>query len=244
MSRARYLLSNINLMNAMLTGVLIFLANYTLPFMNTNMQYSFPVIAKHVEVGPDSGNQADQEKTPSPLDYVLISEQNLFHPDRKIPEEIKEAAPLPKPDFVLYGTLMTADTTIAYMEDKKSPQSSPGRGKRQTPLKLGDSMSGFILKGLDTDRAIMVRGEEKLIVYLNDPAHPKTRTDGPPQIPSVTSEAGGKGMPGEIVRSENRGQSPQKITETPKGMSQPEGTAAPSGSKGAFGGMLQLFRRK
>ena len=73
MSRARYLLGNINLINIMLTVVLIFLFNYMLPFMNKSMQYSLPVIAKHGEIGSDSGNKADQEKTPSPLDYMIIT---------------------------------------------------------------------------------------------------------------------------------------------------------------------------
>ena len=163
MNRARYLLGNINLINIMLTGVLIFLVNYMLlPFLNKSMQYSLPVIKKHEEIDSGSDKKPDQTKTPSPLDYMVITEQNLFHPERKIPVEVKEAQPLPKPDFVLYGTLISGDTNIAYMEDKKSPHSTPGREKRQTTLKQGDSMSGFTLKELSEDRVIMVRGDERL----------------------------------------------------------------------------------
>ena len=176
MGRARYLLANINLINIILTGALIFLVNYMLlPFFNKSMQYSLPAIKKHEEIDSGSDKKPDQTKTPSPLDYMVITEQNLFHPERKIPVEVKEAQPLPKPDFVLYGTLISDDTNIAYMEDKKSPNSTPGREKRQTPLKQGDSMSGFTLKELSKDRVIMVRGEERLTVYLIDTQKPKQR---------------------------------------------------------------------
>ncbi len=176
MNRARYLLGNINLINIMLTGVLIFLVNYMLlPFLNKSMQFTFPVIKKHEAINAVSGKKPDQTKTPSPLDYVIITEQNIFHPARKIPVEIKEAQPLPKPDFVLYGTLISDDINIAYIEDKNSPVKSPGRGERQTPLKLGESMSGFTLKELSEDRAVMARGDERVTVYLVDPQKPKER---------------------------------------------------------------------
>ena len=178
MNRTGYLLRNINLINIILTGVLIFLVNYMLlPFLNKSIQFSLPVIAKHEESEALYDKKPDQEKTPSPLDYMVIAEQNLFHPERKIPVEVKdkEAQPLPKPDFVLYGTLISGDTKIAYMEDKKSPHSTPGREKRQTPLKQGEAMSGFTLKELSEDRVIMARGEERLTVYLVDPQKPKER---------------------------------------------------------------------
>lgn len=176
MGRARYLLSNINLINIILTGALIFLLNYVLlPFFNKSMQYTLPVIKKHEGLDSGSNKKPDQTKTPSPLDFMVITEQNLFHPERKIPVEVKEAQPLPKPDFVLYGTLISDDTNIAYMEDKKSPNSTPGREKRQTPVKQGDSISGFTLKELSEDRVIMVRGEERLTVYLIDTQKPKQR---------------------------------------------------------------------
>jgi hypothetical protein len=176
MGRARYLLSNINLINIILTGALIFLLNYSLlPFLNKSMQFSLPVIKKHEGIDSGSNKKPDQTKTPSPLDFMVITEQNPFHPERKIPAEVKEAQPLPKPDFVLYGTLISDDTNIAYMEDKKSPNSTPGREKRQTPVKQGDSISGFTLKELSEDRVIMVRGEERLTVFLIDTQNPKQR---------------------------------------------------------------------
>jgi len=186
MSRTRYLLSNINLMNIMLTGVLIFLVSYMLlPFLDRGIQYSLPVIVKHEKPDAVADTKAEQIKTPSHFDYVIIAEQNPFHPDRKIPVEDKEAQPLAKPDFVLYGTLISDDTKIAYMEDKKIPHSTPGREKRQTPLKQGEAMSGFTLKELSEDKVIMVRGEERLTVYLVDQQKPKQRGVTAPAASSV-----------------------------------------------------------
>jgi hypothetical protein len=36
-------------------------------------------------------------------------------------------------------------------------------------------MSGFTLKEIEADKIVMVRGEEKIIVSINDTAHPKMR---------------------------------------------------------------------
>jgi hypothetical protein len=103
-----------------------------------------------------------------PTDYSIIAEQNLFHPDRKIPVEKVAAAPLPTPDFVLYGTLVSEGLNVAYMEDKKSPQSTPGRANRQSALHQGESLSGFVVKEINKDKVVMVRGEETVVVNLDD----------------------------------------------------------------------------
>ena len=166
MNRARYLLGNINLINIMLTGVLIFLVNMILPLLYPNMQYYFPETGKHKEIVSVSDNKPDKEKTPSPLDYVVIAEQNLFHPERKIPVEVKEAQPLPKPDFVLYGTMISSDTKLAFLEDIKAPYYTAGRGKRQKILQLGQSLSGYVLIKVYHDQVILVKGEDQITVKV------------------------------------------------------------------------------
>ena len=92
---------------------------------------------------------------------------------------------LPKPDFVLYGTMISGDTNLAFMEDTKAPQGTPGRGKRQRVLKVGQILSGFTLKELSDDRVIMARGEERLTVYLIDPQKPKERVVTAPASSTV-----------------------------------------------------------
>jgi hypothetical protein len=241
MGRTRYLLSHINLINILLTGLLIVIANYMLlPFLNKGIQYSLPVIAKHEMTDTSTGKKPDLEKTLSPLDYMIITEQNLFHPERKIPVEAKEAQPLPKPDFVLYGTLLSGDINIAYMEDKKSPFSSPGREKRQTPLKLGESMSGFTLKEISEDRVIMVRGEEeRLIVYLNDPQKPKQRDFAvqPPSAAQVNSSGAQTPQPQAVLP-----QSPTQQTAAPGQPSTSPKTPTPEQREATKQKFLDFFK--
>ena len=185
MSWARYLLSNINLMNIILGGVLIILVNYILlPFLNKVTQYSLPVIAKHEKSDSGVKNKTEQIITPSPMDYVVIAEQNIFHPERRIPVEAKEAKALPKPDFVLYGTLLSGDTIFAYIEDRKAPHSTPGRGNRQRALKPGQSLSGYTLSQVNVDRVVMTRGDDRLEVMVTE-GKSRNRTKQNPAAPSA-----------------------------------------------------------
>jgi hypothetical protein len=172
--RLKYFLRNINLLNILLIATVIFFSNYSFFLMFiTKVKYSLPSVTKTFYA-----DKASSDETPrtSSSDYLIISEENLFHPERKIPPEKKEeAAPLPKPDFILYGTVITPDTSLAYMEDLKTPRNTAGRGKRQTPLKKGDMMSGFILKEVQSDKIVMVRGEEKMVVRVYNPSRSKTK---------------------------------------------------------------------
>ncbi|MBI5074877.1 MAG: hypothetical protein HZB62_06885 [Nitrospirae bacterium] len=174
MSRARHLLSHINLLNIILTGILIFLVGYKLlPLLNKDNQYAPPVAVKQEKPEFGAENRADLTKTPSPFDFVTITEQNVFHPERKIPLTATEAQAVPKADFVLYGTLISDTLKLAFMDDLKSPQSTPGRGKRQHTVSQGKSLSGYMLTEVFTDRVVMVRGEERIEVSVKDPSKPK-----------------------------------------------------------------------
>jgi hypothetical protein len=172
---ANKLLRNIHVLNLALAAVILYFAFYLLfPLTEMPVTYNPPPVKKPTTEKTET--EPPLQQTHNPMEYVLIADQNLFHPDRKIPPEKKAEAPLPKPEFVLFGTLITSDLGIAYLEDKKSaPVTTPGRGKRQTALKKGESLSGFILKELFNDRVVMNRGEETMTVYLNDSQAPKAR---------------------------------------------------------------------
>jgi type II secretory pathway component PulC len=171
--RFKTIIRNINVLNILLISVIIMSISYSLfPLLDIKVKYTLPTAKKTVE---DTKEKAVQTQTPSIAEYTMIAEENLFHPERKIPVEKKEEKPLPKPDFVLYGTLITDDISLAYLEDLKAPYSTPGRGKRQTALRKGDTMSGFTLKEIGPENIVMVRGEENMIVNLNDSSHPKGR---------------------------------------------------------------------
>jgi hypothetical protein len=166
MHKLKYIFRNINLLNIILIAAIILMAKYTiLPLFSINIKYTLPAEKKIVH--EKEGIPAESH-IPSPSDYIIIAEENLFHPERKIPVEKKDEQPLPKPEFVLYGTMITDNTKLAYLEDKKSPHTTTGRGKRQVTLRKGDSLSGFTLKEIEQDKVVMVRGDETIIVNVTD----------------------------------------------------------------------------
>ncbi|MFZ3136612.1 MAG: hypothetical protein WA126_04370 [Thermodesulfovibrionales bacterium] len=174
--RLKTVIRNINILNMLLLTVMINLADYSIaPMLETKVNYTLPVAKQHPGAGEEQEEDITLVHLPSVLEYALIGDNNLFHPERKIPQEKKEEQPLPKPEFVLYGTLITNDISLAYIEDMKAPRSSPGRGRRQTALRKGETLAGFTLKEIEHEMIVMVRGEEKMTVPIDDPSHPKHR---------------------------------------------------------------------
>lgn len=140
---------------------------------------------------------AEQLATPPMQDFAVISEKNLFHPDRIIPAEKKEAT-IPRPEFVLYGTLIVDNVRIAYLSDKKAPRTTPGRGKRQVALKIGEVLSGYTLKEVLPDSAVMVRGDDRIDLKVISPENKKERgLEGGPGMPDGRSAQ--PAMPAPVV---------------------------------------------
>ncbi|MBI5849110.1 MAG: hypothetical protein HZB31_14395 [Nitrospirae bacterium] len=174
MARVKYILSNINLLNVLLAGFILFSMLYTImPFINRSIRSSLPATQKHDTVPSGADTIPEQAKPLSPLDYALIAEQNLFHPERKIPLATKNAQTAEKPDFILYGTLVAEGLKMAFLDDLKAPYSTRGRGKRQRALKVGQSLSGYTLAEVLAEKIVMVKGDERIIVAVNDPSKPR-----------------------------------------------------------------------
>ncbi len=194
MVKIKNLLQNINLLNIFLFLICLYFANYILfPILSLKIYYTLPSTKA---AGEDISNElSSSQRIPSMSEYTLISEENAFHPERKIPVEKKaeeQPPPPPKPELVLYGTLITDDISYAYLEDLKSLRNTPGRGRRQITLKKGDSLGGFVLKEIETDKITMVRGDEKLIVEVRNTQRSKTQAPVPAtasskQQPAATS---------------------------------------------------------
>jgi hypothetical protein len=169
----KHLFQSITIANTSLLIMAIFMTSYlVLPFFSEQIKYPLPLQKTPAKPAEDGKSEF---LVPSPADYTIISEENLFHPERIIPPEKKVEQELPKPDFILYGTMVSDDISLAFLEDLKSPRNTPGRGKRQVALKKGDIFSGFTLKEIDTDKIVMVRGGENIMVSVVDPQKPKTR---------------------------------------------------------------------
>lgn len=185
---------NINLLNTgLIVGCIILLLNLE-PMLNYKPS---------IDVEPDSKlavheqHQQIEEESPQDKDvveYGIIAEKNLFHPERKIIVKTAKAEPPSAssppeeiPDLVLYGTVVTSKIRLAYLKQKNRKQSSIRlprvKAKRQKKIEkeqsifqIGETIGGFILKEITEGSVTLFRGEEKMVVQVFDPASPKKRT--------------------------------------------------------------------
>lgn len=164
--RLQSLLRNLNILNLLLLGTALVFAGYVL-FPMFNITVKLPVLkAKAVVEEKKEEAESQPPQIPPHLEYTIIAEQNLFHPERKIPPLKQPEKVVPRPEFVLYGTLITDEVSLAYMTDKKAVRSTPGRGQRQNSLKVGDSLSGYVLKEVQHEKVVMVKGEDRIEVKV------------------------------------------------------------------------------
>lgn len=165
MKPIKVLLKSISVLNLLLLATAIFLffeLDYSLINKKTKVTIPGPK-----EISLKGEEKASAESTASYLDYVAVTEKNLFHPERKLPAEKKEDQQSAKPEIILYGTLITGEKRVAYVEDKKSPYSTPGRGKRQVAVNEGGMIAGYKLMEVNTESILLARGEDKIVVTLN-----------------------------------------------------------------------------
>jgi hypothetical protein len=237
MGKVKYFFKNITLLNTVLLSIItIMVQYYVLPFFYADMKYTLP--AEKKAAGAEEITHAELSP-PSPEDYEIIGEENLFHPERRIPPEKKVEPELPKPDFVLYGTMVSDDISLAFLEDLKAPRTTPGRGKRQVSVKKGDLFSGFTVKEIEHEKIVMVRGEEKVTVSIVDHQKPKKResvTTAGQQAPAQTPQKSQKATPAPAQ--------PQKQPAASRPVAKP---ATPAQSTGGFSDvderMRQLFQK-
>ncbi|MEN6463732.1 MAG: hypothetical protein ABFD62_00985 [Syntrophaceae bacterium] len=186
MKTVRYLIRNANVLNMVLFAVAVALiAGITLPLARMRYAYSPPRIKPKAPV-----EEAPSEFTGGrlPSDYAIIGENNLFHPDRVIPVDRK--ADVPRPEIVLYGTMIDS-VHMAFIEDKKNPVTTPGRGNRQRVVRQGEVVSGYTVTGIMKDRIVLARGDDRITVMLSPPDKRKagdTSSPPAPQPPPVQAK--------------------------------------------------------
>jgi hypothetical protein len=230
-----------NILNGLLLLAVVAVAyDVIVPFLNVTTQTSLPAVGKWET---ETGNQQEQASLPnvSFADYVTVGEQNLFHPERKIPEEKRveveaKAVVMPKPDLVLYGTLLADDLSIAYLEDRKAPYSTPGRGTRPKQLKKGDSIGGYVLRSIEPNRVVLMRGEDQLVVTLDEQNKKRAGDTAAPQGGAPARAAAGaaaSSVPGGVPAGPPR----RDMGASPAGGGQATtpGTAAASGAGSSSG---------
>ncbi|OPY04790.1 MAG: hypothetical protein A4E61_00552 [Syntrophorhabdus sp. PtaB.Bin184] len=158
---------NVTLLNVLLAVALILTGvGVICPAVSVNNRLKLPQIVPKEAVLPEK--PAEEAVQPLPTDYAVVSEMNLFHPQRVIPIDAKKE--LPKPELFLCGIIMYGNQRVAFVEDKKNPTTSPGRGKRQTELRKGSVYAGYSVTEINTDSIVLSRGEQRVSVYLADKA--------------------------------------------------------------------------
>ena len=191
MSKLRYFLLSMNILNGLLAAAVAMVVYFVvIPFLNPGVR-SLPPAKKTAALSALSGEKTAPPQSSSPVDYAVISEQNLFHPERKIPLEKQPEKVVPRPEVFLYGTMIMDDKSFAFIEDKKAPYSTPGRSKRQITLKKGDSLNGYTLREIEANRIVFVKGEDKLVVTLDDRGKKRSSDDpmseGMPSLPRAAA---------------------------------------------------------
>ncbi|OPY03758.1 MAG: hypothetical protein A4E60_00055 [Syntrophorhabdus sp. PtaB.Bin047] len=172
---------NVTLLNVLLAVALVMAGiGIICPAMSVNNRLKLPRIVPKETVLPEK--PAEEVAQPLPTDYAVVTEMNLFHPQRVIPIDAKKE--LPKPELFLCGIIMYGNQRVAFVEDKKNPTTSPGRGKRQAELRKGSVYAGYSVTEINNDSIILTRGEQSVSVYLMDQAK-----RGGKNAPSAPAEA-------------------------------------------------------
>jgi hypothetical protein len=164
-----------NGLNVLLAILLVLLVDATiLPLCRTGAEFAMPspIGGPSVEVGQTHLADVDH------ADYARLVQENFFHPERKFPipaKKEKQEVITTRPEIVLYGTYITSDLRLAFVEEKGSPVFSTGRGQKHTTVRLGERVAGFELKQIEPDKIVLVKEKESITIFLRTK---KPRLDG------------------------------------------------------------------
>ncbi len=171
---------NLVLAALLVTGLLWVLPAWLSPPETTIPQAALPPSVGNAVSGPAA---AEDLAYPPYGEFANVSEKNLFHPDRTIPQAPPPTAPPPeKPAFVLYGIIEAGPDSVALLEDKKNPAQTKGRGRRIQSIRLGQEIGGYRLASVAPDAVVMTFGEERLTIPLIDAQNPKNRSPAPKTV--------------------------------------------------------------
>ncbi|MBF0554190.1 MAG: hypothetical protein HQK96_06465 [Nitrospirae bacterium] len=162
-----------NVLNISLILVVLFMGGYD--YYNFTRKNNIRVSpSKNMRLDTDEVKFDDAKKLLARGDYMVVTEKNVFHPDRK---PVKSQPDAPLPEFIVYGTI-TGAAKAAFVEDKKTPYSTTGRGQRQRLLHEGDSLGGYKVSGITTEYVEFTKDGDKLVVKVFDFDKKKVRQSG------------------------------------------------------------------
>jgi len=114
--------------------------------------------------------------------YAIISEENLFRPDRT--EWVIDKPDVPKgenidPDKLeLFGTIIVGDKKCALIHEKKSKKK--GKDKKNEIYSLGDYVGGYVVSAIDEKKVVLDYYGEKVTLYLHEGKESTTEDLPPP----------------------------------------------------------------
>jgi len=117
-----------------------------------------------------------QRETTSIASFILVSEKNIFNPERKefSLTNLDQSKPMTRPQIILYGVTLAKDYQSASIVNPGRPLR---KGEREMmTLKIGDRVGEYKLTGVLPDRITMEAGEDSFEVLLYDSNMPKRRT--------------------------------------------------------------------
>ena len=117
-------------------------------------------------------------KEPTSLrSFIVISEKNIFSPERKdFPTlTVEKSNPVTRPQVILYGVTIAGDFQAASLAN---PGRSLRKGERETmTVKIGENIGGYKLTKIQPDRVTMESNGDSFEVLLYDSRNPKKRTE-------------------------------------------------------------------
>ncbi len=171
MRRIKAIIQQFHLLNIILMVLLILLVTRVahLAFFS-RPDYAEPREKVRISKSLEDARKHDADRPVSLItDYSMVTENNLFHPSRSVLEtnaQPIEADSKAAPEFVLYGTLITPEFSLAYLEDLKAPVVSSRGRKKQVTLRKGETLSGYTLKDIAEDQVIMSDDDVEITIYL------------------------------------------------------------------------------
>ena len=117
-----------------------------------------------------------QRETPSIASYIMISEKNIFNPERKefSITGLDQSKPMMRPQIILYGVTLSEDYQAASIVNPGRPLRKGE--KEMMTLKIGDRVGEYKMIKILPDRIAMEAGEDSFEVFLYDSNMPKRRT--------------------------------------------------------------------
>ena len=126
-------------------------------------------------------------EAPARAVYDVISQKNIFHPERKEfpiilpPDPAKKAAT--RPNLTLFGVAMGESFQSALINN---PTRRADKGERETmSVKVGDRVGEYTVKEIQSDRITLESSGDSFDILLYDPSRQKKRPVFTPPPPTV-----------------------------------------------------------